>query len=150
MTTASGFDHLVTSTSEEDAVDETVVLDERDLPSAPDVTNIFLGGILLISSLAACYLAATIILPIILAFVLMLVLQAPMRWLRRLRVPRGIAAALIIVLLFGLFIGLGMVLAAPAASWVQKLPSALPRIQERLSFVKRAHRGVPEPAWSTG
>lgn len=135
MTTAGGFDHLVTSTSEEDAVEETVVLDERDLPSAPDVTNIFLGGILLIASLAACYFAATIILPIILAFVLMLVLQAPMRWLRRLHVPRGIAAALIIMLLFGLLVGLGMVLEAPAASWVQKLPSVIPRLQERLSFV---------------
>ena len=79
--------------------------------------------------------AATIILPIILAVVLMLVLQAPMRWLRRIHMPRAIAAVLILAVFFGIFVGLGLVLAAPAVSWAQKLPSALPRIQERLSYV---------------
>jgi hypothetical protein len=34
-------------------VPETV---EVDLPTAPDVANVFLGGLLLLASLAACYL----------------------------------------------------------------------------------------------
>jgi predicted PurR-regulated permease PerM len=95
---------------------------ERDLPAAPDVTNIFLGGLLLFASIDACYFAATIILPIILAFVLMLVLQAPMRLLQRVHVARAIAALFIIAIFFGIFIGLGAVLATPAVSWAQKLP----------------------------
>ena len=120
---------------DDDAEVEAVAIDERDLPSAPDDANIFLGGLLIIASLTVCYFAATIILPIILAFVLMLVLQAPLRWSRRLRIPRPVAAILIIAVFFGVFIALGAVLAAPAVSWSQKLPSALPRLQERLSFV---------------
>ena len=42
--------------------------------------------------LGACYLAAEIVLPIVLAFVLMLVLQPTMRFLERRHMPRGLDA----------------------------------------------------------
>jgi len=50
----------------------------------PDLKNIFLGGLFLLALLAACYAAAEIVLPIVVAFVLMLVLQPAMRLLQRL------------------------------------------------------------------
>src|SRR5580658_377623 len=67
---------------------------------APDIKNIFLGGLFLLALLAACYVAAEIVLPIVVAFVLMLVLQPAMRLLQRLHLPRGIAALLMILVLF--------------------------------------------------
>ena len=48
-----------------------------------------------------------------------------------------IAALLIIVLLFGALAGLGAALSGPAASWAQKLPSGIPKLQERLRFLSR-------------
>jgi predicted PurR-regulated permease PerM len=87
--------------------------------------------------LAGCYVAAEIVLPIVLAFVLSLVLQPAMRQLERLYLPRGIAALLIIGVLFGMLAGLGTVLSGPAASWAQKLPSGIPKLQERWSFFSR-------------
>jgi len=72
----------------------------------------------------------------VLAFVLSLVLQPAMRQLERLYLPRAMAL-LIIVLLFGTLAGLGAALSGPAASWAQKLPSGIPKLQERLSFVSR-------------
>ena len=60
-----------------------------------------------------------------------------MRQLERLYLPRAIAALLIIVLLFGTLAGLRAALSGPAASWAQKLPSGIPKLQERLSFVSR-------------
>jgi predicted PurR-regulated permease PerM len=42
--------------------------------------------------LAACFVAAEIVLPIVLAFVLSLVLHPAMRALERVHLPRGIAA----------------------------------------------------------
>jgi predicted PurR-regulated permease PerM len=60
-----------------------------------------------------------------------------MRQLERLYLPRAIAALLIIVLLVGTLAGLGAALSGPAASWAQKLPSGIPKLQERLSFVSR-------------
>jgi hypothetical protein len=68
---------------------------------APDLRTIFQGGIFLLLLLAACYGAAEIVLPIAVAFVLMLVLQLAMRFPQRWHVPRGLAAAALIVMLFG-------------------------------------------------
>lgn len=102
---------------------------------APDVANVFLGGLLLLAALAVCYLAAAILLPIVVAFVLMLVLQPAMRVLQRLHIPRIVAAIFIILVFFGAVVGIGMMLSGPAQTWAQKLPSGIPKLQERLSFL---------------
>jgi predicted PurR-regulated permease PerM len=111
--------------------------EEDDLPILSDVNTVFLGGLFLLGMLAACYVAAEIVLPIVLAFVLSLVLQPAMRALERVHLPRGIAALLVILVLFGTLGGLGAALSGPAASWVQELPAGIPKLQERVSFLSR-------------
>jgi predicted PurR-regulated permease PerM len=111
--------------------------DEDDLPIPSDINTVFLGGLFLLGILAACYVAAEIVLPIVLAFVLSLVLHPAMRALERVHLPRGIAAMLIILVLFGTLGGLGAALSGPAASWAQELPAGIPKLQERLSFLSR-------------
>jgi predicted PurR-regulated permease PerM len=111
--------------------------DEDDLAIPADANTVFLGGLFALAVLAGCYVAAEIALPIVLAFVLSLVLQPAMRQLERLHLPRGIAALLIIALLFGTLAGLGAALSGPAADWAQKLPSGIPKLQERLRFLSR-------------
>jgi predicted PurR-regulated permease PerM len=81
--------------------------------------------------------AGEIILPIVLAFVLKLVLQPAMRLLENLHLPRTVAALAIIVALLGGFVGLGTALSGPAASWAQKIPDGLPRLEERLTLLSR-------------
>ncbi|HEY2535230.1 MAG TPA: AI-2E family transporter, partial [Xanthobacteraceae bacterium] len=112
-------------------------ISEEILPSAPDVANIFLGGLFTLGVLAACYVAATVVLPIVVAFVLMLVLQPAMRLSQRFCFPRGIAAAAVIVVFFGAAAGAVTVLSGPAADWAQKLPEGIPKLQERLSFLAK-------------
>lgn len=130
--------HIAPAYLEADPAGTTVELSEAgDLPSAPDVANIFLGSLLLLACLAACYVAATIILPIVIAFVLMLVLQPAMRLLLSLHVPRNMAAMFIILVLLAGLVGIGMMLSGPAVDWAQKLPSALPKLQDRLVFLSR-------------
>jgi len=51
--------------------------------------------------------------------------------------PRGIAAIFLILVLFGTLAGLGAALSGPAADWAQKLPSGIPKLQDRLSFLSR-------------
>lgn len=111
--------------------------DDTLAPSAPDLRTVFQGGTFILLLLAACYGAAEIVLPIVVAFVLMLVLQPAMRFLQRWRVPCGLAAAALIILLFGALGGLGTVLSGPAASWAEKVPNGLPKLQERLSFLSK-------------
>ena len=111
--------------------------DEDDLPIPSDIKAVFLGGLFLLAMLGACYVASDIVLPIVLAFVLSLMLQPAMRALERVRLPRGIAAVFLILVLFGTLGGLGAALSGPAASWAQKLPTGVPKLQERLSFLSR-------------
>src|SRR5947209_9686937 len=100
-----------------------------DIGSSSDIRSVFQAGQFLLMLLAACYLAAEIILPIVLAFVLSLVLQPLMRVLEKLHLPRTLAALAIIMVVFGSVVGLGAVLSGPAASWAQKLPEGIPRLQ---------------------
>jgi len=111
--------------------------DDALAPAAPDLRTVFQGGTFILLLLAACYGAAEIVLPIVVAFVLMLVLQPAMRFLQRWHVPRGLAAAALIILLFGALGGLGTALSGPAASWAEKVPAGLPKLQERLSFLSK-------------
>jgi predicted PurR-regulated permease PerM len=111
--------------------------DDDDLPIPSDLNTVLLGGLFLLAMLAACYVASEIVLPMVLAFVLSLVLQPAMRALERVRLPRGVAAMLLILVLFGTLGGLGAALSPPAASWAQKLPTGIPKLQERLSFLSQ-------------
>ena len=108
--------------------------EEMPLPSDPKV--IFLGGLFALALLAAVYLAAEIVLPLVLAVVLKLLLQPAMRLLERWHVPRILAALLLILAVFGTIVGLGAALAGPASTWAAKLPEGIPRLQERLSFLQ--------------
>jgi predicted PurR-regulated permease PerM len=110
---------------------------DDDLPIPSDINAVFMGGLFVLAVLALCYVAAEIVLPIVLAFVLSLVLQPAMGALERIYLPRGIAAMVIILALFGTLGGLGAALSGPAASWAQELPAGIPKLQERLSFLSR-------------
>jgi len=104
------------------------------LPSDPKV--VFLGGLFLLALLATAYVASEIVLPLAFAIILNLLLQPALRMLERLHVPRILAALLLILALFGTIVGLGTAISGPAGAWAAKLPEGIPRLQERLSFMR--------------
>src|SRR5579872_5521148 len=108
--------------------------EEMPLPSDPKV--IFQGGLFLLALLAAAYVASDIVLPLVFAIVLKLLLQPALRILEGLHVPRLLAALLLILALFGTIGGLGTAISGPAGTWAAKLPEGIPRLQERLSFLR--------------
>jgi predicted PurR-regulated permease PerM len=63
-----------------------------DISAPTDIKAVFLGGLFFLALLAICYLASEIILPILIAFVLMLVLQPAMRLFENLYLPRCICS----------------------------------------------------------
>jgi predicted PurR-regulated permease PerM len=113
---------------------------EMHLPSDPKV--VFLGGLFGFALLAVFYLAAEIMLPLILAVVLKLLLQPAMRLLSRWHVPQTVAALLLILAVFGSIVGLGAAISGPASTWAAKLPEGIPRLQERLDFLAPPIRTV--------
>ena len=104
------------------------------LPSDPKV--IFLGGLFVLAVLVAAYVASDIVLPLVFAIVLKLLLQPALRILEGLHIPRTIASLLLILALLGTIVGLGTVISGPARTWAGKLPEGIPRLQERLSFMR--------------
>ncbi len=108
---------------------------EMPLPSNPQ--TFFLGSLLALAVLAAVYVASSIILPVVLAFVLQLILQPAVRLLERVRVPRAVGALLAILLVVGALVGFVAALSVPAATWAEKLPEGLPRLETHLVVLKR-------------
>ena len=107
------------------------------LPSAMELQTFFLGGLFAIAVLAALHVASAVILPIVLAFVLRLLLQLAVGTLERAHVPRSIGAFVVIFLAGGLLSGFVAVLSVPAASWAQRLPEGIPRLEAHLVVLKR-------------
>ena len=108
--------------------------EEMPLPSDPKA--VFLGGLFFLALLASTYVAREVIMPLTFAVVLALLLQPALRLMERLRLPRTLAALLLIFALLGTIVGLGTAVSGPARSWAGKLPEGIPRLQEKLSFVR--------------
>lgn len=108
---------------------------EMPLPGSPQ--TFFLAGLFVLAVLAALYAASAIILPIVLAFILMLLLQPAVRLLERVRLPRALGALVVILLVIGTLAGLVAALSVPAATWAERLPQGIPRLEAHLVVLKR-------------
>lgn len=116
--------------------DEPLAAEAKDMPLPSDPKLMLLAGLFSFAALAAAYVAAEIVLPLIFAFMLKLLLQPLFRGLERLRVPRPLAALALILLVLGAVVGLGTAISGPAATWAGRLPEGVPRLEERLVFLK--------------
>ncbi len=83
------------------------------------------------------YFASEIVLPFVLAGVLNLLLNGPMRFLhQRLRIPKILAALFLILALFGVVGGIGAAVSVPASGWISKAPQSLPALKAKLAFLQ--------------
>jgi predicted PurR-regulated permease PerM len=109
---------------------------DDDMPLPSDPKTFFLGGLFVIACMAVLYVAAAIVLPLLLALVLKLLLQHFVRLLEGFRIPRVIGAILSVLLVLLAFGGTISMLAGPAAAWAAKLPEAIPKLKDSLSFLQ--------------
>lgn len=110
--------------------------EDRLTAPLPPVRSVMLTGIFLLLVFFTLYVTAEIAIPLIFALLLKLLLQPAMRFLDRLRLPPALAALVLIAALFSAISGFGYMLAGPAASWAQRAPESLPRMEQRLSLLK--------------
>jgi predicted PurR-regulated permease PerM len=119
----------------EDFADLAKPTDAMPLPT--DLRTILLLGIFVLMSFYTLYVAREILIPILFAFILNLLLQPAMGALTRLRLPRAIAALLMILVFFGAVGAIGASISSPAADWMAKAPESLTRLEQRLSVLKK-------------
>jgi len=112
--------------------------------AALQVNARLLGVMVLAVLLYTCYLASSLILPIVLAafFAMLLsplIKRAPLRFL-----PRGLAAILLVGALLGSLGAVLVFVAGPAGEWASKVPFALreatPKLQEMVQPLRAARR----------
>jgi predicted PurR-regulated permease PerM len=114
----------------------TEAADETEMPLPSDPRTFFLGGLFALGVLAALYVASSIILPVVLALVLNLLLQPAVRLLGRVHLPRAVGALLTVFLVIGALVGLVAALSVPAATWAERLPEGIPRLEAHLEVIK--------------
>ena len=109
-------------------------LADHAVPSRPALRS---ASLLIIASLAVVYtlyFGKELLLPMTLALLFKLLLQAPMRFLtRRLRLPDPVAALAMILAVFGCVALVALTVSVPASGWVGKAPASLPVLQAGLT-----------------
>lgn len=84
------------------------------------------------------YFAQQVLLPLVLALLVSLFLAPFVRVLHvRLRVPRGVGAALVLAALLGVVAVAASFVVEPATAWVQTIPARLPELKQRLKSFQR-------------
>ena len=114
----------------------TEAADETEMPLPSDPRTFFLGGLFALGVFAVLYVASAIILPVVLAFVLNLLLQPAVRLLGRLHFPRAVGALLTVLLVIGVLVGFVAALSVPAATWAERLPEGIPRLEAHLHVIR--------------
>ena len=103
----------------------------------PQAIFLLQSAMFVLAVFVVMYVAKAIILPVILAFVLKLLLNPAFRWLQRMRLPRVIGALVLLIALTATIVGLVAALSGPAVDWFAKLPGGIPRLQEKLEFLRQ-------------
>jgi predicted PurR-regulated permease PerM len=107
------------------------------MPLPRNMSTVYQGGLFFLALMASLYAAREVVLPLVLAFFLKLLVQPGMKFMKRLRVPRLLAALLALAALLGIIVGLADLLSSPASHWAQRLPEGLPRLQERVRIISQ-------------
>ena len=93
--------------------------------------SIALTILAVLASFYTLYFAASLLVPIAVAVLLGTLLSPPVEFLERLRVPRLVASAVVVVAAIGI-VGAGViVLAGPAAEWLERAPRSLHKIEQK-------------------
>ncbi len=110
----------------------------RDMLQGPfGIRSVALTGMFVLALFYTLYLARSFILPIILAVLLSFLLNPLMRGLKKLRIPSGLGAAVLVFGLLGL-IGVGVYeLADPALEWMEQAPRSFRNVERKLREFKK-------------
>lgn len=119
----------------------------RTTPRKHDPRVVLLGGLLILAIFYTLYFIRQIILPVTIAILLNFLFSPAVRWLKkRLRVPYGVSAALIILLVIATVSLTVYNLAQPAAAWVSKAPESMRRVEAKLRILRKPVESVSRTA----
>jgi predicted PurR-regulated permease PerM len=110
--------------------------ERQEMPLPQDPRAIFQGILCIIAVLVCLYIARDIAIPLVLALVLKLLFQPLVRLLEGVHIPKPVGALVALVALLSVFVGLGILLANPAAQWAADLSKAWPQVQQKFAALR--------------
>ena len=97
-----------------------------------DVRSISLTGLFILAVFYTMYFTRSFLLPIVLSLLLMYLLRPVVRFLGKLKLKPPLASAIVLLSLVGVIGWSVSLLAAPAASWVEKAPYSMQQLKQKL------------------
>jgi len=110
--------------------------------------------IALIVSLAACWLASSLLIPVMLAMLMALLSNPMVKRLQKMWIPRWLGSLLVVVGGLALSVWLASLLIGPAADWVKQAPTELrqlaPKIKKLTRQVEQANKAAASIVTAAG
>jgi predicted PurR-regulated permease PerM len=103
--------------------------------SPSQIGSFSVTGLFVLAIFYTFHFAADFILPVILALLMSLLLLPVVRFFQRARIPEGLGAALAIISLVVLLLGLGSLITRPLAAFVGDFPTNLEKIRGKIAFL---------------
>jgi predicted PurR-regulated permease PerM len=123
----------LTRTEEEPPLLPEPVKDALSWPG--NLRSFSVTGLFILAIFYTFYFAADFILPVVLALLMSLLLLPLVRFLRKAGIPEGFGAAVAIILLVVLLLGLGSLITRPLAAFIADFPLNLAKIRDRVAFL---------------
>jgi predicted PurR-regulated permease PerM len=98
--------------------------------------NVAVGVLAVIALAAALYLARAFVVPLLIGILVSYALSPVVEWLNAIRVPRSVAAALVLGVLVGTSSWIAFSLSDDAAAMIEKLPEAARKLRLNLSAAR--------------
>jgi predicted PurR-regulated permease PerM len=111
-----------------------------------DFRSAAMTGLLVLAIIAALYLAKTLLMPIVSALVLGTMLSPAASFMQRWRIPRPLAAVLIVIGTFGTFALVIALISAPLLEWTSRLPELAALLKQRAAVLERPLATLSEVA----
>jgi predicted PurR-regulated permease PerM len=100
------------------------------------LASVALGVLAVIAIVAALYLARAFFVPLLIGILASYTLRPLVEWLRAIRVPRPVGAALVLALLVGSSSWIAYTLSDDAAAMIERLPEAARKLRQGLSAAR--------------
>jgi predicted PurR-regulated permease PerM len=85
----------------------------------------------------ALYLARSVFIPLAFALMIYFLMRPAVRALKRLLIPRALAALIVLGAVLGVVGAVGLELSAPASSWLARIPSVVKELDDRSRVLRR-------------
>lgn len=111
--------------------------DPNDSAASAKSRSRYLAVIAFVLCAYAAGMAATVIVPIVIAILVALMLSPAVRRLEEWHIPRMLGTTFVLGLAIALLLGVAMGLSTPARKWLERMPRALDRIEASLRDLRK-------------